>query len=485
MIKRPSRPTARGLMRLFREYEPVDRSTEHGRARDRDRRATLTSMAGVASRLASVGVSLVTVPILLSYLGVERYGVWLTVTAGVAWLGLLQFGLAPSLVNRLSQLEDGEAATGRQLVSTSFWLALGLAVAALVPLAALLQFASWSEIFNVDPGPLASDARAVTALVWLGFAISLPGGIATAVLRARQEGYVANAWELAGAAVRLLVITALVAADAGLVGLAAGITVTGLLVNVGLMGQTFVRSFPTLRPSRRSFDARVGGALLKTGVAFTGIGIAALVISYTDVIVITQLFGPAQVPPYAIAYSLLALFVSLEFAVLDAAWPAYSEAAARGDWQWVSDAHRRVTRLLIGGSVAFATLIVALGEPVIRFWAGPDATPPGGLLPVIGAIALIQAYQLAHGRLLTSLGHVRTNTVLGLLNAAINLPLSIALATQFGVTGVAIGTLVGYALTGAINVALARAALKRGMNEAAAVVLATPSHRRTDGAVVS
>ena len=438
---------------------PLDQSPEDGRSSERNRRAALTMAVGFASRTVGIVASLVSVPILLRYLGVEFYGVWLTIMAGSAWLALVQFGIAPSLVNRLSALDSGAPADRASLVSTAWWLEIVIAGAALIPLAVLYNLAPWHSLFNLPPGQMADDARAVTAIVWLGLAVSLPASLPAAVLRAAQEGYTVSILEMMGALARLAAIVVVVVVDAGVVALAIAYTLAGLSSSAAAAVYVFARRFRDALPSIRHVSLRVAGSLLSTGSGFTMIAVAAIVISYTDVIVITQVLGPASVPAYAIAYTLLQVFVGLEMLVLDAAWPGYVEAAARGDHRWIRTTHRRLTRLFLVGPCVFAIGLIVLGQPLIRVWAGADVVPPFSLLATLAVLAVVQAYQLPHGRLLTSLGHVRFNAGLGMLSAAINLPLSIILARQLGITGVALGTLIGYLVIGGFLVARARRTL--------------------------
>jgi O-antigen/teichoic acid export membrane protein len=170
------------------------------------------------------------------------------------------------------------------------------------------------------------------------------------------------------------------------------------------------------------------------------------------VIVVSQVIGPEAVPTYSVAFALLTIFVSLEMVALDAAWPAFAEAAARHDRIWIEQTHRRLVRVFVATSVVFAIGLVTVGQAFINGWAGPEAVPPLSLLVVLGLIACTQAVVLPHGRVLTALGQVRRNTVLGMTGAAINLPLSIVLVQVLGVTGVALGTLVAYLLTGSLLV---------------------------------
>ena len=454
-LLRRARGSARNLIALLLPAGPPDFTTEGGRGTERNRRAALTSVTGIGSRLLSVGVSLVTVPILLHYLGTERFGIWLTVGAGAAWLGLMQLGLGPSLLNRLSTIDRADA-KARGLVSTAWWLSIVLGAVALVPLALLYAFASWSDVFNVPPGELAVEARTLTATVWLTVAAGLPLGIPGMVLRARQEGYVANAFEVGSAAARLFILILLVRMDAGMTGLAIGLAVIAIGIGTASVALVFGARDRSLRPTRSSFNSAVARSLLEDGTAFSGLGIAALVIMYTDAIVITRVLGPEFVPRYAVPFSLLTLFLGLELTILDALWPAYSESAARGDKNWLRATHRRLTRLLTFGALLFGVLLVTIGPTALTLWAGPEVVPTTSVLLIFAAIAVVQAYEIPQGRILLALGHFRRYTLLGLLNAGINLILSIVLAQTLGIAGVALGTLVAYLIIGPFLLVWAR-----------------------------
>jgi O-antigen/teichoic acid export membrane protein len=221
-----------------------------------------------------------------------------------------------------------------------------------------------------------------------------------------------------------------------------------LVIGMLSAAHLFVIRHPALRPSLSSVDGGAARALLGLGLSFSGISIAGLVISYTDNIVIIQVLDPASVPRYAITFAVVQLVVALEMSILDAAWPAYAEAASRRDVDWLVSAHRRITRLVVAIATFFAVALLLAGRAAVRIWAGPDGEPPDTLIVVFAALVVVQSVLLAHGRLLTAIGGVGANMRLGLLNAAINLPLSIVFARAFGLPGVALGTLVGYLAVG-------------------------------------
>ena len=448
------------LRRILAPRPPGDGPLgDPSRAAERNARAVRTTVVGFANRIAGIAVSILSVPLLLNYLGVEFYGVWLTITAAATWLTLVQLGVAPSLLNRLAPLDHDSVSERRTLISSAWWTELLLAGTGLVVLVVLYNLASWHQLFNLPPGESARHAQTVTAVVLVGLGVSLPTTIPVAALRASQEGYTASIAEMGGALLRLAAIVAAVQVDAGVVALAVGYTAAGVIPGLALTAYVFVRRFPQTRPSVAHFDLRTCWSLVRTGIGFSFLAIAGLAIWYTDVIVITQVLGPRSVPPYGIAFATLQALVGMQMVVLDAAWPGYAESAARRDVAWIRITHRRVVILLVASSLAYAACMALLGQSIIRVWAGPQAIPPHGLLLVLGLLAIAQAVQLPHGRLLTALGQVRLNAQVGLLGLAINLPLSVLFAGWFGITGVAAATLIAYLLVGTIFIVKARRAV--------------------------
>ena len=119
---------------------PFASSTDEGRSRERYRRVGLTFLATVAGRGAAAVVALVSVPVMLRYLGAERYGLWAALSSAWAALLFADLGIGNGLLSVLAEdagRDDHEAAQTH--VSSAFValvvvaLALGAAFALVHP----------------------------------------------------------------------------------------------------------------------------------------------------------------------------------------------------------------------------------------------------------------------------------------------------------------------------------------------------------------
>lgn len=66
----------------------------------------------------SILIQLILVPLTLGYLNTDLYGIWLTVSSILLWLGFFDIGFTLGLRNKLSEaLANGDILRGRKLVS--------------------------------------------------------------------------------------------------------------------------------------------------------------------------------------------------------------------------------------------------------------------------------------------------------------------------------------------------------------------------------
>src|SRR5438045_1951724 len=90
-------------LRAILRLRSFDTSTPEGRSSERYRRAALTTVTSMAARGIGIFTGLAWVRLSLSYLGEERYGLWMAIGSLLAWANLADLGLARGMQNHLSQ----------------------------------------------------------------------------------------------------------------------------------------------------------------------------------------------------------------------------------------------------------------------------------------------------------------------------------------------------------------------------------------------
>ena len=403
--------------------------------------------SGSAARLLTAGVSLLSLPLAVRYLGGERFGVWATVSTTVVWINLLDLGIANTLTNHISRAyaQDDKLAAAR---SFSNALALTAGVAGMVGLvfAIVSRQISWARLFNVSASIPGDEIRRTVAVAACLTLLGLPCSLGSKLLAGYQELHRYNYVVCAGA------VSSLIGLAAG-IGLRVSMPVL-LLMSAGCMtfaGLAMLVAIvwwqkPWLRPRLALLDRSVAGELLRSGYSFFLIQVAAVVVFSSDNLIVSHYLGAAEVTPYNVTWRLVGLAAVLQSLMFPALWPAYAEAYARNDYAWI----RRTFAITMKGTMALNGCCVAVllvcGRGLIRWWAGGAAVPGMSLLLAMGLWAMVNGFMSVESCLLAALNRTREQGWLSVLAAAVNIALSIFLVHRIGSLGVIAGTILSYLL---------------------------------------
>ena len=452
--------------------EPTPRDGAEERGAERARRARLTTLTSVGGRGLTMLLSLVSLPLTIGYLDTERFGLWVTIGSFLAWLAIADLGLGNGLANAVTTARaNGDDEGAQRVVSTAFGLLVGIAIAMGAALAIAFPFVAWQRVFAVSSRVDVAELRVTIALCIAVFIASFPLGVVDRVLGACQEGYVASAWGTASAVLSTLALVLAVRFGSGLPTLVLALSVVPLVVRIATTAWVFTRLHPELRPRRSAYRRDLARTLLATGSSFLVVQLAALGMWQNDNIIISQLFGPAAVGPYSVAFRLATVYVGLVSMYLSPLWPAYADAHARGEYAWIRARLRKTTRLVTATTIAAAIGMIAVGPFVIRVWTRhAEMVPSRTLLVPIAVYMVLIVFCLAQAMALNGLGRIRGQMYYSTAAAILNVALSIGLGLAMGVAGVCWATCIAALVTAV----LAPIELHRALRELEAEKAAEP-----------
>ncbi len=411
----------------------------------RDSRLRLTVAASAANKFIGFAVSVVAVPITVTYLGVERYGIWLTISSVLSWMALFDLGLASGLRNALSEsYAKGDREAARRNVSSAAWLLLLLAVLLALLAALSIALVPWPRIFNLQPAsPLWSETTWTVAVVFGILVLRFPLSIVSVVYYGFQEGYRAAFWDSAAVLANLAGIWAISYTQRGLFGLALASLGASLAITLANAVFLFGREKPWLRPALAALSWPVVKKQLDIGYKFLAIQMAAIIVYQTDLVIISRILGPSNVPTYALTGRLFTYVIGLQALLLNALTPAYTEAMVRKDLAWVQ---KNLVRSVLASLAAGALLGAAFffwGGSIIDFWAGSRGVVPSQELLLVFSLWLVSyLVQNCFATFLIAIGSISLMSVLSVPGAVINIVLCIFFGMKWGVVGVAFGNLV-------------------------------------------
>lgn len=411
-----------------------------------------TFLLGAASSygttIVTILVGLVSVPVGLHYFGPVRYGIWAVISSLIAYLNISNLGIttaAVALTAKASEPFEQWAVLRRSL----FLLLISSVVVLSVVLGIGRFYPGWVAALGKIPANLQGEAAEAGIAIAILFLLNLPLTVFSAGFAGLQKVY----WErfyasLTTAAGLVALILTVFVLKGNLVTLALFRGIAILSVSI-VCASHFLFTHSKLRqkvdkPIDKEFSTKF---IFTSGIRFFSIGIAAMVVWNTDNLVISHFLGAEMVTPYAVTFKLFALGFTTFTIVNGVLWPMYGHSAGKNHWEWVQHTYNHTVHLLpiLGGLLWIGG--IAFAREIINFWAGPEAY--GGLLVVfaLGGYGYTLSLVNSHATILNALNRTKNMVVLGWLEAAFNLGISLALVSVLGIGGVALGTFLAALMT--------------------------------------
>ena len=433
-----------GLLRLH----PFDTTTPEGRSRERHRRVVLCAGAAAAAKFVSVATALISVPLTLHYLGPERYGMWMTMSSLLAMFAFADLGMGHGILNVVADSSGREDRSAiRAAASSGFFVLTIIAATILVLFAAAYPFVSWYEIFNVKSDVARQEAGPALAVAVLCFALAIPLGVVQRVQMGLQTGYAANLWRCLGSILGLIGVLAVIWLKWGLLWLVVAFLGGPLIASIVNAIAFFGTTERDLAPQRRHVSRAMAARIARMGLLFFGLQIAVAVTFTSDNIVIAQILGAEAVTDYAIPEKMFSLIGVIASMALFPLWPAYGEAIARGDRNWVRATLLRSLVAAIGITAVLSLILIIFGTRLITLWIGPVVEAPFMLLVGLGLWRVIEAGGNAVAMFLNGASVVQFQLILAASLAILAIVLKVILVTHLGISGVVWATILAYLAT--------------------------------------
>jgi O-antigen/teichoic acid export membrane protein len=393
----------------------------------------VTNWAAFAATLA-VGFFLA--PYLVRSLGDARYGVWCVVESILAYFTLFDLGIAACLVRFVAKHHaTGERGELNRIVSACCGLFLLAASGVLILGGVITPFiAPGLERKLGTPG----DVLPFMLLMLANLAITLPLSVFPSILDGLQRFGAKSAVRLVCLVLRVGGIVWVMETRPDLLPLAFVFTVTNLLEHT-LMALLCFRFLSGLKLSTKLIDRETLREVRGYSVdAFLAM-LAGRITVQTGAVIVGGFLTVASAAHYALAARLVELAKNLLRSATITLTPAVSEREATGDFDGVRRVLLDGTRWVLYLVLPIHLGLLAFGRPFFARWVGGPQYAEWCFpaMAVLSATLTIGVAQSVASRILYGMGKLKLFARLALVEAAVNLALSLALVGPFGIVGVA------------------------------------------------
>lgn len=391
----------------------------------------------IAARGVTACLSLATVPVLVSRLGVAGYGTWEALLALASLTSLFQGAISGTLVWRVSEAYGrNDLPEIRRLARLGAGASWGLFVL-LWPVAWFLREPAAHFLrVSLETHQLASDIfPVVAALILLG---GLNETLEAVVSGCQRTGFV----NVVGAAAQILnysVVIILTLSGVGLWSLVAGQATGfgGRMLGAWIAARVAYGpvSLVPLIPRRSDLSMARYSGLLTVG------SVAAALRDQTDKIILASLASPAWVGYYGIAARLSGLVMEIIRFFYLPILTAVGALNAMGDWDGV---RRLYSRLMATVSIVTGVLVVVvagLADRLVVVWIGHPIPQVTLLLWLLITGSATAAMLTGPGTAICrGCGRVGIETTYLAFNFVLNLVLTVSLVLLIGPVGTAVAT---------------------------------------------
>lgn len=405
-------------------------------------RNSLWNLSGSAVPMV---VALATVPLLISTLGVEGFGIVTLVGSVTGYFGVLDINLSAGSIKYLA---EHHAAKDRERFAETFWFGsmfyglLGLLGAAIIFFAAdglILRFFEVSEAMR-------SETITAFEIAALGFALTQIQAYLLVVPQALQR-YDRSAQSEAffGTTVNLASVGAAYFGT-GVVGVIlarVAVAVLNLLYLVWV-----IRQFDLgLAPRWPRKDVR---AALTAFSAYAYLSkIASTLHQYADKLIVGAVAGPVALTFYTVPVTLAGRILGLTYRLSSVIYPRASALAGEGRIGELRPVYLGIMRYVTYINLAALGMIVLAGDEFLRRWVGEEFVQQGYPVLILMTIALlIDSLTNIPSLVNDALGHPRVTGKFALANGLGGVAMVYLGTTAGGIVGAASGHLLSSLVLG-------------------------------------
>ena len=393
-------------------------------------------------KIGSIIANFMLVPLTISYLDSENYGVWLTLSSFVSWFSFFDIGLGNGLRNKFAEAKAvGNYEKAQSFVSSAYFTISSISIGLVLIFLLLNFFLDWTSVFNTKLS-LKKDLTILLPIIFTFFALQLIVKLVITIYQADLHHSIDTKIQFLGQVLSLLAIWGLTKTEKSSLlifgSIFSGIPVILLIILNFFAFNTKYKAFkPKFSLWKKSDLKEITGL----GFKFFIIQIAAMVLFSTDNFIIIRLFGPEEVVPYNIAFKYFSIVTIVYGILITPFWSSFTEAYVSKDYDWIKKSVSNIQKIWFLIPIILI-IMVCISNWFYKLWVGEMVTIPIQLSFSIAFYVALMTYNMIYVNFINGVGKIKLQIITSIISMIINIPLSIFLGKYlgWGSTGVVLAT---------------------------------------------
>lgn len=312
-----------------------------------------------------------TVPLLLKYLGEERYGMFSLVSSVQGIIAFSDLGLGLGLQNKIPYyLAKKDMISIKRSISTTFFLLVSISFCLLFIAIFCINFFNLNTIYNVSSDLAKSEIYQISFNFLLIFFLGLPFTIIFSVFNGLQKSYITETWKAFGYIFCL-------------VGIYLGVKMQSSASELILIfyGSSSIVAFLAFifsfyyydidwKPNIKYIEYTRLKSIFNISSKYFLLQILAVFLMTIDGFLIARYEGASATTDYFIALRLI-IITSVPLTIINGQiLPSVNDAKALNDNEWIKENLRKLLFFNIGYIFILSTLFLFFTNNILKIWIG-------------------------------------------------------------------------------------------------------------------
>jgi len=186
------------------------------------------------------------------------------------------------------------------------------------------------------------------------------------------------------------------------------------------------KRYSFLKPSIKKVDFSYAKDLGGLGIKFFFIQIAVLVIFQTSNILIAQLFSPADVTPYNIAFKYFGVITMIWGILMTPLWSAFTNAITQNDYEWMRKTIIKLNKFMV--VTLFIIVIMAFAaKTLIGFWTLNQVNVTTSMIEIFALYTAVSIWNNIYSYFLNGTSQINIQIYTSMAAALLHIPIAISL----------------------------------------------------------
>lgn len=392
-------------------------------------------------KILAMGLSYISIPLFLKYLGNRDYGIWMTIFSIVGWINTFDLGIGNGLKNKLTEnYAKKNYKEVKEYIITGY-ISLSTLAGLFLMLGCLgIYFFNFSQMLNINY----YSENYLKLLFFITYSLTLFNFIVkiyNVLYLSVHNSYISNLCTLLFQAIFIVVLVLLNKLNKisllTIVFIYPGFTLLlGIIFTI-----LFFKKYKNLRPKLEDFKKKKIKMINSLGLYFFLIQISMLIIMTTDNMIIMRYLGAEEVATYNVVSRLFQAILLIEALISAPMWPLFIDAYVKNDKKWIIGIYKKLNLLFL---VAVLGVIVAIfiAPLLIKIWIGKELVLSKYLILFWGIFIINRIWGDIYCIFTNATNKIKLQMCMYILGAIINIPLSIYLLKylNLGSSGVILAT---------------------------------------------